>query len=324
MIEPEDDRQLIKLLRAAESSLKTVVDANFVKANEHLSERYSDEDILEVFRLCLVKPGGGSWSPVWQALLLLFQAAFSDSYTSAPQRFARLGNYLIHKVPFGTRPVVYSFGIGSDISFDKAAADCFAVPIYMYDPTPGVVTFMEGHRDDDRLKFTNEGIYSSETTTKLYTSSKPGKLNSSLYPIHGPDGGFEIIKCRTLDSFMADNAHDAIDILKMDVEGVADDVLNQIMDETDIRPRQIITEFEIKGIENPITYLPRILALMQKLKANDYLIFNQLLTRKASIELIIVHRTLWQEYSEAISGGVAGIPGEEQREDHATQASQVR
>ena len=94
----------------------------------------------------------------------------------------------------------------------------------------------------------------------------------------------------------AKNGHDGIDILKMDVEGVADDVLEQIMDETAIRPRQIVTEFEIKGIENPLTYLPKILAVTQKLKDNGYMIFNQLLTRKATIELFIVHRSLYEEF----------------------------
>jgi FkbM family methyltransferase len=263
MSETVTDDQLNRLLREAEKGLKVVVDDAFISENEHLAKKYSEQEILEVFRLCLIKPSGGSWSPMWQTMLLLFQSAFSESYTSAPERFARLGNYLIHRVPEGANPIVYSFGIGSDISFDKAAADMFDTPVYMYDPTPGVATFMEGHKDDPRLNFKGEGVYSEETTTKLYTSDKVGKLNSSLYPIHGPNGGFEMIHCRTLGMFMAENGHDTIDILKMDIEGVADDVLNQVLDETDIRPRQIVTEFEVKGIENPITYLPKILKLMQ-------------------------------------------------------------
>lgn len=301
MRDPVTDEQLTKLLRDAEISLQKSVDDKFIADNDYLTKKYSDQEILEIFKLCLLKPSGSSWSPVWQALLLLFQSAFSESYTKYPNRFARVGNYLIHRLPHGSSPIVYSFGIGSDISFDKAAADAFGVPIFMYDPTPGVVDFMDTHKDDDRLIFRSEGIYSHETTTKLYTSDKPGKLNSSLYPIHGTNGGFVLVHCRTLEMFMEDNRHDSIDILKMDIEGVADDVLNQVLDETTIRPKQIVTEFEIKGIENPITYLPKILALMQKLKSNGYVIFNQLLTRKASIELVIVHHTLFDQFDGAQS-----------------------
>jgi hypothetical protein len=159
---------------------------------------------------------------------------------------------------------------------------------------------MKDFQGDKRLIFKNQGIYSRDAEVKLYTSDKV--LNSSLYPIHGKEK-HEIVRCRTLADFMAENGHDHIDILKMDVEGVSDDVLNQVMDETDIRPKQIVTEFEIKGIENPLTYLPRILAVAQKLQDNGYLIFNQLLTRKATIELIIVHRSLYDEFDAADPSG---------------------
>ncbi len=301
VIEPVSvDAQTTKLLKDAEQSLREFVDEDFLEANDYLRKRFSDDQILEVFRFCLMRPAGHHWSPVWQVLLLLFQAAFSESYTTCKERFTRVGNYLIHRVPSGCKPVIYSFGVGNDISFDKAAADEFGVPIYMYDPTPGVAELMAEYEGDERFIFTNEGIYSKESDFKFYTSDRT--LNSSLYPIHGKSK-HEIVRCRTLDSFMKDNGHQSIDILKMDVEGVADDVLQQVMDETDIRPKQVVTEFEIKGIENPLTYLPKILKVMKTLKDNGYLIFNQLLSRKATIELIIVHRSLFDEFDVARGEG---------------------
>lgn len=287
------DRQVSDLLKQAELSLKSAVDEDFLQRNDYLRKRFSDQHILEVFRLCLMRPAGHHWSPVYQALLLLFQAAFSDSYKTSEVHFAKVGNYLIHRVRAGSKPVIYSFGVGNDVSFDVEAADLFGVPVFMYDPTPNVALLMNDYHGDQRLVFKNEGIYSRDAEVKLYTSDKV--LNSSLYPIHGKDK-HEIVRCRTLGDFLAENGHDHIDILKMDVEGVADDVLEQIMDETEIRPKQIVTEFEIKGIENPLTYLPRILALTQMLQDKGYLIFNQLLTRKATIELIIVHRSLYDEF----------------------------
>jgi FkbM family methyltransferase len=294
------DRDVSDLLKQAEFSLKSVVDEEFLERNDYLRKRFTDQQIIEVFRLCLMRPAGHHWSPLYQVLLLLFQAAFSDSYKTNEAHFAKLGNYLIHRVRAKSEPVIYSFGVGNDVSFDVEAADLFGVPIFMYDPTPNVALFMKDFQGDKRLIFKNQGIYSRDAEVKLYTSDKV--LNSSLYPIHGKEK-HEIVRCRTLADFMAENGHDHIDILKMDVEGVSDDVLNQVMDETDIRPKQIVTEFEIKGIENPLTYLPRILAVAQKLQDNGYLIFNQLLTRKATIELIIVHRSLYDEFDAADPSG---------------------
>jgi FkbM family methyltransferase len=297
---PSLDRQVSNLLKEAETSLKSVVDEEFLQRNDYLRKRFSDQHILEVFRLCLMRPAGHHWSPVYQVLLLLFQAAFSESYKTSERHFGKVGNYLIHRLRAGSKPVIYSFGVGNDVSFDIEAANLFDVPVFMYDPTPNVAMFMEDHAGDPRLVFKNEGIYSRDAELKLYTSDKV--LNSSLYPIHGKDK-HEIVRCRTLSDFLAENGHDRIDILKMDVEGVADDVLEQIMDETEIRPRQIVTEFEIKGIENPLTYLPRILAVTQKLQDRGYRIFNQLLTRKATIELIIVHQSLYDEFEAEGPGG---------------------
>lgn len=294
------DRDVTDLLKRAEFSLKSVVDEAFLERNDYLRKRFSDDHILEVFRFCLMRPGGHHWSPVYQVLLLLFQAAFSESYKTSGDHFAKLGNYLIHRVRGKSKPIIYSFGVGNDVSFDVEAADLFGVPIFMYDPTPNVALFMKDFEDNEHLIFKKEGIYSRDAEVKLYTSDKV--LNSSLYPIHGKEK-HEIVRCRTLADFMAENGHDHIDILKMDVEGVSDEVLEQIMDETQIRPKQIVTEFEIKGIENPLTYLPRILAVAKKLQDHGYLIFNQLLTRKATIELIIVHRSLYDEFDAGDSSG---------------------
>lgn len=290
---PQDIDQLLK---QCERSLLPFVDQDFIEKNQHLLKKYTDEQILDIFKLCLIKPAAKSWAPVWQVLLILFQSAFSTSFTSDQERFMKLGNYLIHKIPDDSKPIIYSFGIGSDITFDRAAVSHFNVPIYMYDPTPGVSVFMEQYADDSNLKFTNEGVYREDTSTKLFLSSQAGKLNSSLYPIHGKDGEYVTIRCRTLKDFMEINGHTSLDILKMDIEGVADDVMHQFLDETDIRPKQIVTELEVKGIENPIIYLPKLLDLMTKLKDNGYIIYNQLLTRKASIELILVHQTLFDQY----------------------------
>jgi FkbM family methyltransferase len=294
------DGQVTELLKQAENSLKNVVNEDFLARNDYLRKRFSDQDLLEVFRLCMMRPAGHHWSPVYQVLLLLFQAAFSDSYATCKPHFGKVGNYLIHRLRAGSKPVIYSFGVGNDVSFDVEAANLFDVPIFMYDPTPNVALFMQDFAGDERLVFRNEGIYSRDAEVKLFTSDKV--LNASLYPIHRSDR-HEVVQCRTLTAFMAENGHEHIDVLKMDVEGVADDVLVQIMDETAIRPKQIVTEFEIKGIENPLTYLPKILAVAQKLKEQGYRIFNQLLTRKATIELIVVHQSLYEEFeAEGPSG----------------------
>lgn len=286
------DKDIVRLLRDAQEELRAVLPEDLESSSNHLVKQYSEQDILNVFRICLIRPSGKSWAPMWQVFLLLYQAAFSESYTSEKDKFQAVGNYILYRMPELKNPIIYSFGVGQDVSFDDVASKLFDVPIYMYDPTPAVLSFMEAHKDNPKFIFKSEGIYTEDSEFKLYTSGNPNKANSSLYPIHGDQGEFTMVKCKTLQTIMRENGHSHIDVLKMDIEGVAGDVLNQMLDETNVRPKQIVAEFEVRGIENPLTYLPKLAKLAQKLKDNDYVIYNQTLIRKASVELIIVHKSV--------------------------------
>ncbi len=290
-----DETDLTSLIKEAEESLKIFVGKTFKEKNSYLLNKYSEEEILEIYKFCLLQPSGKSWAPINQALLLLFQASFSESIKKYSNRFVKMGNYIIHKLPRKNKPIVYSFGIGTDISFDISASNNFDIPIYMYDPTPKVNEYMRNFSNNKKLKFVNEGVFSEEKDIKFYLSDIENKVNSSIYPIHGKNGKSKYVKCRTLKSFMRSNNHDRIDILKMDIEGAAIDVLEHMINETNIRPMQIVTEIEVLNIENPITYLPRVIRLMDKMKSNNYQIFNQKLTRKASIELIFVHQSIMKK-----------------------------
>ena len=286
------DKDIVKLLRGTQEQLRDVLPKDFEEKNLHLLKQYSEQDILNVFKICLIKPSGKSWSPYWNVFLLLFQALFSESWTMEKEKFSKCGNYLLYKMPTDSKPIIYSFGIGSDVSFDEAASVMFDSPIYMYDPTPLVIEFMKQHQNNKHFIFKSEGVFTENSDLKLYTNEKQNKANSSLYPIHGVDGEYKVVKCKTLQTIVDENGHSNIDILKMDIEGAAHAVLEQMLDDTTIRPKQIVAEFEVRNVENPLTYLPKLAALMQKFKDNGYRVYNQTLVRKASVELIIVHESI--------------------------------
>ena len=285
-------KEIDNLIKEMEDNLKLFANKDFRNENSFLLNKYSETEILQIFKFCLLQPSGKSWHPVYQVLLLLFQAAFSESYLIKKNMFIQVGNYKIRKISQKSSPIIYSFGIGSDISFDKSVKNLFNVPIYMYDPTPNVAKFMKNFEKDKQLIFKNEGLYIKEKKLKLYKSSNKKKLNASIYPIHEDKRNFSLVQFRTLESFMKLNNHDRIDILKMDIEGAAVDVLDHMIHETKIRPKQIITEIEIVSINEPLSYLTKITKLMKSIKTNGYEIYNQKLTRKATIELIFINSSL--------------------------------
>lgn len=285
-----NDKLLISLLKNIDSDLKESICLNFnEKENKHLLKKYTETDILNVFKICLMAPSGKSWKPIWQVLELLYQASFSDSYTQKVKRFINIGNYIIYNIKLNN-PIIYSFGIGTDITFDLAASDKYNCDIYMYDPTPTVIPFMEKHKENKNLKFFSCGIATENTELDFYMQE--GKDTASLWPIHGSNGYSIKVPCKKLETIMKENNHTHIDILKLDVEGMAHGVIEQLINETNIRPSQIVAEIEVVGIENPITYLPKVAKFAKTLKDNGYKIYNQKLIRKATIELIIVHESI--------------------------------
>ena len=73
------DKEILALLKDAQESLRAALPQGFEEEHSHLLKQYSEQDILNVFKICLMKPSGKSWSPIWQVMLLLYQATFSDS-----------------------------------------------------------------------------------------------------------------------------------------------------------------------------------------------------------------------------------------------------
>lgn len=105
--------------------------------------------------------------------------------------------------------IVYSFGVGHDVSFDLEMAGRFGCYVYMFDPSPTVINGFTDFKSPTRLGMGN-------------ISYQPLGLGPvSLDPARKWDLVIEGQKCpvKDLSQIAASLKHDHVDILKIDVEG---------------------------------------------------------------------------------------------------------
>jgi len=238
------------------------------------------------------KKGGIEFNAKW-AVLILFQILFTRRIKKR-NHIKLFGNYYLYKHGINKDSIVYSFGIGNNIRFDAMVNKIFGCKIYCYDPTPQSVEYMAKFKDDPRFEFVPKGVFHKKGTFKLWQPSNLKKINSSLIPIFKNKGGSTVeVECDTIPNFMKENGHTHIDILKMDIEGVAVDIMHQLI-KYDIKPKQIAVELEIFGFRKSMTLrLKEFYKLIQEYKRHGYEVFYFDARRSRTVELLFVRKDIF-------------------------------
>jgi FkbM family methyltransferase len=130
--------------------------------------------------------------------------------------------------------VIYSGGVGEDITFEQELIRRFGVKIHIFDPAP-VAARTVALANSDGLLFRPVGLAAS-TTGRF---SIGGGTDSSTWL---KAGGSETLPCTSLTREMEMNGHESIDLLKIDIEGFEYEVLEACLAEQ-IQIKQLCVEF---------------------------------------------------------------------------------
>ena len=137
--------------------------------------------------------------------------------------------------------VVYSFGVGEDISFDLELIRCFGVRVYAFDPTPRSITWLGNQRLPPGFVFQPYGVADFDGTCKFLPPVNSRDVSHTLVERETPWPAIEVSVYR-LTSIMKMLGHKRIDLLKMDVEGAEYRVLADIVSQQ-IQVKQLLVEF---------------------------------------------------------------------------------
>jgi len=156
-------------------------------------------------------------------------------------------NYRLNSKLIPKNPIVYGFGIGDQIKFEETISKKFKeASIFCYDPTSN--KFNINYNGPKNIKLFSYGIWTKDENKKFFLNKKNGTGSAIEYygSTHNVEEYFQCYKLKTL---MNMNNHNHIDILKMDIEGIAIEVMNDFLDDK-IYPNQIAAEFEFSEKDN--------------------------------------------------------------------------
>ena len=166
--------------------------------------------------------------------------------------------------------IIYSGGVGEDMSFDLKLEDKYKCKIFLIDPTQRALKHYEEvkeyyytkinnftgniqpdylyniidlHPDFDNYTYINKGLYKEKAKLKFYKQTNPNYVSQSLVSnMFGNE--YDEVEVDSIKNIMKIYNHTKIDLLKLDIEGSEIDVLNQMLDD-EIYPTYLCIEFDL-------------------------------------------------------------------------------
>jgi len=141
--------------------------------------------------------------------------------------------------------VIYSFGVGEDVSFDLQLIEHFGLQIHAFDPSPRSIEWVRQQDLIEKFHFHPFGLAGSDGTRIFSEPDEPGIHSLKMIGSgEGQDEGRPTMELpvERLSSIMRKLGHDRIDILKMDIEGTEYEVVEDLTGSS-LPVSQVLIEF---------------------------------------------------------------------------------
>lgn len=199
----------------------------------------------------------------------------------------KLGNYLldINRIKKNT-PLLYSGGVGANISFDEEFIKETNGYARLFDPTPACSEFMKD-KVSKNLKFYPYALYKNNTKTKIYFDRfNQVRSNSISNFLNFNETDFYYCDTYNIPTLIKKFKDDKIDVLKLDIEGVSIEVVLNCF-ENNIYPDQIIIAIEVPMNYQKFFKFYRELKIFYKFLEKNYELIN-LRNRSRGVEMEIL------------------------------------
>jgi FkbM family methyltransferase len=151
------------------------------------------------------------------------------------------GRWSVVPEGLGDHSVVYAFGVGTDISFERDLIARYGVTVHAFDPTPIALAWAATQRLPERFVLHPYGVADFDGRARFAAPRKRKFASFSLVRSDGagPAVDAPVHRLATLAGMLQ---LPAPDLIKLDIEGAEYAVLADVL-ESGFRPRQILVEF---------------------------------------------------------------------------------
>lgn len=181
------------------------------------------------------------------------------------------GGWSVCPSGLGPDSVVYSAGIGTDISFDLALIERYGVTVHAFDPTPGSIAWLEAQQLPSRFRWQPVGLAAYDGQASFFPPDNPGFISHTMLPRETARDKAIRVDVRRVSTLMRELGHARVAALKMDIEGAEYDVVDDILT-SGVEVDQLLIEFHHRF---PGVGIERTRQTVTKLTAAGYRIFSR-------------------------------------------------
>ena len=183
---------------------------------------------------------------------------------------SKYGGFYIYPEILNENSIIYSFGIGKDISFDKTIIENHDCHVFGFDPTPKSINWTKKQNLPEKFKFFEFGVSDKSEFVDFYLPKNSKDVSGSIIFKNNFTVKEKIsVKMKSIKDIMKELGHTYIDVLKMDIEGAEYDVIENILNNK-IPITQILIEFHDRFIDN---FKLKTYQAIKKLNSKGYAIF---------------------------------------------------
>ncbi len=198
----------------------------------------------------------------------------------------RHSGFYVHPTLLNSNSIVYSFGIGENISFDRAIIKHHGSQVFGFDPTPKSIHWLQSQELPANYRYFEFGIATKSGFVDFFLPKNPDFVSGSVIAQSNINMEEKVrVQMKSFSDIVLELGHSRIDVLKMDIEGAEYDVIDDIAN-AKVFVGQILIEFHDRYVKNGVQKSKLAISLLRE---KGYEIFA---VSDSFEEISLIHRSL--------------------------------